>query len=556
MKTKVLFSIVLLGLIMSSNCNIDEYLKNKRIEVDLPSYTIHVVLEFLDVQSDAYVVGSSGEQVTGRFSEVGSGILLNYLDQALTTFTAHEGVFSFTVDTDQNPTAENPISFLMNSVIAGYEPVSRWIRLTGDGIYTFRVPMYQVSNPPDGVDIVTDAHAGDTDGTGQLLSPIKMQIGTKAGLEIPDGAILKDASGNSLTGQVALSATFFDPASEDAMRVFPGGFDVRTNKSGQLTDGSFATSGLFNIDLTVGGVEVKTLENGGVQIRNEVSGEPGTSVDLWSYDEGTGSWLYEQTGEIAVVDGKKILEATLTHLSDWNWDYFANSCEQGITLKFIPANNNIETTSISIYGKGYAADGGFFQKTLYYTYDPQQTSEIKLIWVPGNVPTTFTFTAPYNQTTTFDPPQLTVPDLCSTSIYEITVGNSVSNPTIALTFDIGIVCPGNDQVVLKPSFLLWYKSINNSGWYYRNMTQGLITLNLSPGLWYDAAATFSNNMYRQTRFMVEQQGDEIWVHHVEFFMAESAGSYEFTITKFTKDQEIYISPTIELSEEACSAIGN
>jgi hypothetical protein len=560
MKKITFISIGLLGLLISSNCLIDDYLKNKQIAVDLPSYNVHVVLEFVDVNTGKYVSSAAGEQVSGQFSQVGTGVLLNYLDQPVTNFTAMNGVFACALDPDQNPTPENPVIFLLNANLNGFEPVSKWVRLTGNGVHSFRVAMYQTANPPDGVEVIADSDAGSTDSSGKVLSAVSIPMGQKAAISIPVGTILKDASGNPLSGKVSFRGIYYDPDQTSALQVFPGGLDVRTNRSGAIEDGTFLTSGLFDLTVMVGGKEVKTLENGGINIRNQVAREAGTSIDLWTLDETKGVWVYEQTSQVKVVENQTVLEATITHLSVINWDIYLGNCSSGISLKFVPGSENLAEMNISINLHLNVPEGTNYSQQKSFQFNPQLPDYPNTIQLNAQVPQlpgTFSFSSTTSTTATFSPPTWYVSNLCGPETYEIVVNQEPEVPPhLPLSFDILVDCPNNDEIAYRPSFLLWYKPEGASRWFYQPMVKGKITLYLNPGIWYDAAALFSNDIYRTSRFMIENQGDEVWVHHVEYFMAETAGSYEFMITKFHKTDDVYLlSPVIELSQESCDVLG-
>ena len=123
-------------------------------------------------------------------------------------------------------------------------------------------------------------------------------------------------------------------------------------KLNNLPDCAFISAGAFDIQLTSGNTPVKTIDGEGFKLTtvldpeliNPETGNPvveGDKIPLWSMDSETAVWKLEKTAVIKKnANGQLYLSEEINHLSHWNWDWFMNSCNLGVTIKwegnFIP----------------------------------------------------------------------------------------------------------------------------------------------------------------------------------------------------------------------------
>ena len=230
--------------------------------------------------------------------------------------------------------ATNPVEFTITTNLTGYVNVTRKIVFNENKIQVVTIPLINLSDLPSGVSASQKANFASTSSSGALSQPASESLNSGAQtVDIPQGVILKDASGNPVKGTVKSQIVFYNPKDSVAQASIPGGLDV----SAKLADGNtgsikMVSAGMYGINLTAGNQEVKSFQNGGIHIKTKLDPtmiNPKTGlaikendvIEMWSKNEGSGEWVFEKMDTVRKVGTDLILDETVQHLSTWILDF-------------------------------------------------------------------------------------------------------------------------------------------------------------------------------------------------------------------------------------------
>lgn len=191
-------------------------------------------------------------------------------------------------------------------------------------------------------------------------------VGT-AKITIPANTVARDANGVAASGGLTLTVTKYSNNETQSLQAFPGGFapTVSDPNSSYLGAGVTEASGNF---ITGGFAQFNVTDSTGKAIKNfdtpvtltidlpKGSKNPETGVSLvagdiypiWSFDETTGKWAFEQNGTIrekSPVDANNFeVVFTSKHLSYWNLDWLywqaGTNCSGRLNITGRPAGDN------------------------------------------------------------------------------------------------------------------------------------------------------------------------------------------------------------------------
>lgn len=472
-------------------------LDSLQIIVSNPEFKTMVHADFLDsktmesVMDHEIEIKIGGKDAAHVYSNIGSketsyAILHGFLDLVINPNA---------VDTTAMKTTPLEVDLIVSS--EGYLSTTQRILIYEARRYSVAVMMTKIDDAPEGVTVSQNSNFASTTSSGQTILPAVQPLnGGEQTVVIPAGVVLKDASGNPVTGTVKSEIVFYDPLSESAQNAFPGG----TSVSASLPDGSegqieFVSAGMFTVSLTAGDQKVKTFENGGITLKTEVSpdlinpntGAPikvGDEIEMWSKEEESGEWVYEKTATVKSELGKLYLEETVTHLSSWNWDFYYNACSYG--PKFVWRGNvdgAYADLSSQINSSGYRKS-----RTVYINTNSYWDSFTQLYNTPSNQPTTFWFETSgrsNRSTLSFSPSTLEISNLCAGETFIIDV-TETKTPVeeVTIQFDLSASSASNSQIVVRPNAYLYYYSAANYYWQSFNLVAGKASFKLELGAEY------------------------------------------------------------------------
>ena len=371
---------VLLALFFGCTPEDQKKLEEVKIYVASPEFNTTINFTFIDATTGSLI---RDNQVTLTFDGASSEKLVDMSGKFIAELKSVDGFANAMVNPKNNPTDGKPLELLVTAKASGYLTLKKRIVIGEEGAVTESIKLVSSANPPAGVTIIAPKSV-QADVTGKTLSEISLAAPDgKAEVVVPKNAILKDKDGSPVTGNVTAEVVYYQADEQAALESFPGGLDTQVKgPDGEVVDGNFFSAGLFDIELTAGGKKVAEIEGEGLKIKSKAASDiynpetgqeiaAGDSIGLWSYNDETGIWTYEQTGYVKNEGGELTLEAEIPHLSYWNWDFHMNSCYYGPEFIFNgPAKQNF-------YIKMYTSS---FNAGYYYSY----SKSTYLTVIPGD----------------------------------------------------------------------------------------------------------------------------------------------------------------------------
>lgn len=355
---------------------------------------------------------------------------------------------------------------------------------------SLQVPLISLDNPPAGVNHEKQVY-GLTGGT--TTQPISFDVPTTdsvtvgMSIELPVGLQFISSTGDTVTGSnLEIEVGQFDPSSEAATTVFPGGFsqDSIVQEDGSTESGEFLTAGFTAIDMYVDGQQVTNF-NQPIQVTIELADsaynpetddlvQVGDSVPVWSYDEDDGSWVYETKGIVTQgTDGLELTYST-THLSWWNLDfYYGRCCYYCASMK---VNMPSDANGWYYYKVKYSNTNSSRRSSYVYLYDGKVIRFMRAA--------NYNFDVEFYQNSTLIGAKRNM-NICNYS----TQHNVNLTPTVPVRLYLNVegICPDNATRSFRPSFYIYYKPTTR--WYYSYLTyasQGqATTTTLEEGSTYD-----------------------------------------------------------------------
>lgn len=241
-----------------------------------------------------------------------------------------------------------------------------------------------------------------TDSSGKLSTDVVLATTTKtvtnaegatesmgvSTLKLTSGTIGNAADGSIATGKLTVAATTFSNVNAQSMSAFPGGFAANVTNapadvlgSASATNGAFVTGGFAQFNVTdSAGKAIKTFDKPvAITIDLPKSSKKldgtafkvGDTYPIWSYDDTTGRWAFEQNG---IIQDKSPVDANFyqvafetRHLSSWNLDLYGDTCTAQLNLTGRPSGD-ARPLEVEIVG----VSGQRFSRTVYPT-DSQVT---------------------------------------------------------------------------------------------------------------------------------------------------------------------------------------
>ena len=242
-----------------------------------------------------------------------------------------DGFFAIGLHPRANPLPGTPTVIPITITADGY--LTRKMNVTFYAEQTeefINVNMVNIVTPPPGIGFGSNngTISGDT-----TSSPVVVEITPTSGtttmdMSVPSGTRFFNRQGNQISGSnLNIEVAYFGSENPDALAEFPGGLSqggVRL-ADGSTTDAFFLPVGFSDIEMTLGGTEVKSFSDP-ISVSMDISPSvinPETSlpyvagdlIDIWSYDEVDGFWVEETRDTVELGDNGLEVQFTTTHLS-------------------------------------------------------------------------------------------------------------------------------------------------------------------------------------------------------------------------------------------------
>jgi hypothetical protein len=379
------------------------------------------------------------------------------------------------------PSESNPISFNIVADYDGYLSTSQHVTIAAEGDNFVVIRMVKLDEPPSGVEVKREESATNSDATGRVSAPVVVDTPTgKASLSIPEGIILKDASGSPLQGSIDVLIAHFDNTDPDAMASFPGGLMTNVTLSdGSNQDGMFYSAGFVAIEITdASGRQAANFEQGTLGLVSQISPETfnpvtgnkvvsGDEIPLWSYDEANGFWKEESMLLIESSRSALEVQVELTHLSYFNFDWFYGGSYCNLGAPFVFTINPPLIGCFVMYGTMYRQMDHAFMQTVYMWVC--NDTPVITYYAPSDVPVYIEW---YNEPTSslsVDPADnpTYIENLCGTNPININLINNPNTTNTTVTIHVEAYCPSDTSIVILPSggAYIWpVADINNMRW--------------------------------------------------------------------------------------------
>ena len=423
---------------------------SEEIILKTKAFDTYLHLEFVDAKTNESL---RGKDVTLVIKGKDAGSVFNNLGlKEESTYTTKAGFYDLMID-QSKATGD----FVINVSTDGYEDYVYHIRLQNTKFSIFQAKLIKSDDLPEGIS-VAEQKTFTTNAEGKTTTAINIPVDNFNSIYIPEGVVLKDANQNVLIGKtITANVSFYNP--RETVDFFPGGLDVEAILSnGESANITFASAGLFAIELKAGNTLVKSIEGAGIELTTIIDAElvhpntgnpvvEGDEIQLWSMDSENAVWKEEKTATVKKnATGQLYLSEAINHLSYWNWDWFYSEyCSEGLTIDF---RGNLKGELIKVTARGQH-QGQPFSREAYVRVDVSNFNYNKLTfnYVPRNVPVTLSFesTSPY---ITILPPSYPIPDMCAARPNPIiTVINT--DPVYTVKIDVDVRAKSNPNTRVK-----------------------------------------------------------------------------------------------------------
>ncbi|WP_319381189.1 hypothetical protein [Thiomicrorhabdus sp.] len=254
----------------------------------------------------------------------------------------------------------------------------------------FVIRMVKVDNPPVGTAVAQEDIKDKVDSSGAVSSEIKVSAkvtnssnvnNEQTEIVIPAGTDLLDKEGNPVTGELKVTVAHHSANEESSTEAFPGGFAVIAETSAPNAANSveeeivFVTAGFTSISIEnengdkvrqfgTNDIEVKMqIKEGTINPDTGVAIAIGENVPVWSYDEDTGKWSYEQQGSVQDLnptDGFYDVVVQASHLSYWNLDWhYSAVCRANLKLNVVDSQNQLVTGETIFLRANFTGSSGY-----------------------------------------------------------------------------------------------------------------------------------------------------------------------------------------------------
>jgi len=255
-------------------------------------------------------------------------------------FKVSHGILGLALTADAHPSASRPYVFNISGTTPGFAPMTQTVTIADTGITSVVIKAIEYAHTVDGTSILlqsTGVNNGVSSGSKFTTTPTG-SLTEAASITIAPGTEVRDINGKIIkTDTIRTYAIQYGTGTEASLSAFPGGFNapniLDANKQPIQGGGTFVTAGLMQINMeATDGTPIKNFSKP-VQLEMEINSnlenpttgvnmKEGDTIPIWSLNESTGQWQYENTVTIKTnSNGKLYASFGITHLSTWNMDF-------------------------------------------------------------------------------------------------------------------------------------------------------------------------------------------------------------------------------------------
>ncbi len=410
-----------------------------------------------------------------------------------TNFDVQEGWIALNLAKGVIASVEHPIEFIISATIPGFEPIRKEITVETNDEIKLDIKVIEAGNLPVGIaeDTSKFSLSSGVLAVAQELKTVEENGTTESvSLSFSAGTTMLDKSGNKISGSSVEAKVRYYGVTDQSIDVFPGGLNPQkvVDKNNKIIEGGvdFFTAGLMDIDMKIGGAEVKRFDKpvqASMQLNpsqdNFITGEPvkeGDKIPVWSLDESTGEWQQETEANVVMTSNGLVANFEIQHLScwnlDWGWGMFGSNgtTNSKLDVKFdVPwtnASGNYEVTLRSPKG-GYL--GALHGASLFNGY-------VATFGKTPNIPQAYIQI--YDNQTGKEVFKSDLFNPATKGAITVKISPPVSLQFIDVAISYALICTKNPK--LKPNASAWLKiteigNINNSQTFFTGITNNKST---------------------------------------------------------------------------------
>ncbi len=197
-----------IAIVVISGCQINDPTKDLKVIVNtvMRDNTVSVTL------NDVMTGGVATSIVTVEIQGADAGKVTDEVNTKVTSFTVNHGFFTFAIQNGASITAASPVNLMLKITSAGYVDITYPVTITSTGPQVVVVNMVKKTDmAAAGIEQATIPTAVTSDNTGKTTAPIAVLTAMGSQIAIPQGTVLKDASGSALTGKLTVASTVYYP---------------------------------------------------------------------------------------------------------------------------------------------------------------------------------------------------------------------------------------------------------------------------------------------------------------------------------------------------------
>ena len=463
--------------------------EDARLIINLDVIKTTFSIKFIDAKTGQIIGISSSNRVnlilTGPDKDEIVDIMGTY--SADYKYKAANGFFSCGIVNTIKPSIGNPIRFTILASLDGYLSTSLPICAYDELDYIFEVKMVKVDDLPDGVVSVSDNSGSATNGVIDndinIVSPLVSSTNTSASLFLPQGAILKDASGNTLDGELTINMIYFNNMDDGSVSSYPGGLLTEIEGVNELK--MLFSAGLVSLEIEdASGNEAALIENGTADLKidipantfNTKASRPVTSgdnINLWTYNENNGMWKDEGVSGIVEDAGVFSVTSNLSHFSTYRWSWLWDlMCKQGSNLQFQSSTFPCNCIYIKTIVREKLSGNDLIIREEYIAACKN------IPWSYGNVPANISVGIEVETTCSSNyssrEHEYLFTDLCLGETRDVWIDQNKSSTFVVA--DVSAMCENSPYIVIKPTIGGWFKKEGEECWRWVHMFSGLVNI--------------------------------------------------------------------------------
>ncbi len=448
----------------------------------------------------------------------GSGAQYVVASDGSNVYRVSHGVLALALLSTASPSANNPITFNISGAAGNFAPVSQTITITDTGISSVVVKTVEFTHPVEGTGtFINRSHVNNGVSPGIILKALPTaSLSESATITIPVGTEFRDENNQIIqTDSVTTLAIQYGTGTEASLSAFPGGFNAQNildrDRLPILGGGTFVTAGLMQINMVAkNGTQVKKFSSPiqldmeiNETLQNPTTGEnmkEGDTIPIWSLNEQSGQWQYENTVTIKkAISGKLYASFGVSHLSTWNMDFlyhnYINKSPNKMTVKFhLPQGVRVDNYTPELqYASNNQYISAMFNATLY-------DGLITVMQPVPNIPNTklVVYDNQYNKVNATVNPSIFNP--ASVGTVDVTLTPPPSPDYINLKLNIWGNCSNKNTNINLGTWVYFWPSEGNynwndlklcyiatNGWSYNNPVRLKANTNYNCATWYGGA---------------------------------------------------------------------